>query len=62
MIISAWECKCGMYNPKIATNLLRKQVGRDHRDSEVFFNIKSVKVVCRNPDCQTIKTVGVIGA
>jgi len=51
-----------MYNPKIATNLLRKQVGRDHRDSEVFFNIKSVKVVCRNPDCQTIKTVGVIGA
>ncbi len=62
MIISAWECKCGTYNPKLATNLKRSQAGQDHKERLTAFEITKVKVICKNVDCGFIKTVGVIGA
>ena len=62
MIISAWECKCGMYNKKLTSNLNRTQTAQDHKNTDYWINIKSVEVVCNNMDCTVVKTIKVVGA
>ena len=62
MIISAWECKCKMYNPKVASNLQRNQSGRNSKATEIFYTVNSVKVFCKSPDCNKSKIIKVVGA
>ena len=62
MIISAFECKCGMYNEKLATNLKPVQNGLDYKQRDTPFEIRTVKRECKSPDCTLTKTVKVIGA
>ena len=60
MIISAFECKCGMYNEKLTSNLLPTQLGKDYKERGAHFKIAKVTRLCKI--CNKSKLVGVIGA
>lgn len=60
MIISAFECKCGMYNEKLTTNLKPIQQGIDYKQRPTSYEITRVKRECKS--CNSVKTVGVVGA
>ena len=62
MIVSAFYCKCGMYNDKLATNLKPVQMGIDYKQRDIPYQIRTVKRECKSPDCTLTKTVKVIGA
>lgn len=58
MIISAWESKCGMYFPKIKSNLRNIQSGVDYKGRERDFKID--KVVRKCGQCGEEKAVKVV--
>ena len=60
MIISAFECECGMYNTQLKSNLKAGQLGQDNKKRDLPFEITELKRECTAHDCTVVTTVGVL--